>query len=501
MARLLVLRGDSLEQEIRLTGGTVRIGRGPHNELVLDDPGRSVSREHAEIRYEGGRYAIYDLDSQNGVWAAGARAPYIALDPDVVATIGPFRLMVDAGADTGVHGGGASDGDTYYSEPDPMAHAGGAPPVGRPAGAAGTANWMAQHGKWIAGGCAAIVIGGIGFGMSRLLRPNEEPAVPPRLEKAVALLNAGDCAGALEELAPVLAAEPTDAAALKYKAQADACTKVADGTTAVMSADELAAHLAAARDMIAAGNCAAALSEHIEPVLAADGTNADALALNAQASVCPSPAPRGGGTDPGIATGSSPGLATGSSTPADCPGPVARPLPPQQGGVRLAHRCESQAEYDARAQAMRARYDDALVAIAAGAHQRAAGLLEGIVRDAGDRYRDAAARLAELRGKDAAARALAAAQDHESRNELDRALAEYRRARDADPSPATEAHIARVTALRATLGEAACKEANTAVAYSRNAEALQAYQTVVKMLPPDHECVVKAKERFPQLRK
>src|SRR5438445_11969357 len=85
VARLLVLRGDSLDREIELTGQTVRIGRSPQSDLVLDDAGKSVSRNHAEIRFEGGRYVLIDLESQNGVWVAGSRVPYVVLEPNVVA--------------------------------------------------------------------------------------------------------------------------------------------------------------------------------------------------------------------------------------------------------------------------------------------------------------------------------------------------------------------------------------------------------------------------------
>ena len=64
MARLLVLRGETLEREIEVGRQTFRIGRGEQNDLVLEDPGKAVSRNHAEIRYEGGRYddCIEDLE-------------------------------------------------------------------------------------------------------------------------------------------------------------------------------------------------------------------------------------------------------------------------------------------------------------------------------------------------------------------------------------------------------------------------------------------------------
>src|SRR5206468_11942761 len=55
-------------------------------------------RHHAEIRFEGGRYILTDLQSQNGIWVSGARVPSVVLEPGVSAALGPFRLMVEAPA-------------------------------------------------------------------------------------------------------------------------------------------------------------------------------------------------------------------------------------------------------------------------------------------------------------------------------------------------------------------------------------------------------------------
>jgi hypothetical protein len=50
---------------------TVTIGRGPDNQVVLPD--REVSRHHAQIRHEGGRYVLVDLGSKNGTLVNGSR--------------------------------------------------------------------------------------------------------------------------------------------------------------------------------------------------------------------------------------------------------------------------------------------------------------------------------------------------------------------------------------------------------------------------------------------
>jgi pSer/pThr/pTyr-binding forkhead associated (FHA) protein len=92
---LLVFRGETLDREVEVGRETFRIGRGDQNDLILEDRGKAVSRNHAEIRYENGRYVLADLDSQNGIWIAGSRVPSVVLEPKVVASVGPYRLMLE----------------------------------------------------------------------------------------------------------------------------------------------------------------------------------------------------------------------------------------------------------------------------------------------------------------------------------------------------------------------------------------------------------------------
>ena len=107
MARLVVFRGDARDSK-SLDKLPVRIGRGPQNDIVLEDPvAKSVSRVHAEIRLESGRIMLVDLKSDNGIWVAGSRVSRVELKPNVVASIGPFRLQLETdevattGADSG----------------------------------------------------------------------------------------------------------------------------------------------------------------------------------------------------------------------------------------------------------------------------------------------------------------------------------------------------------------------------------------------------------------
>lgn len=62
----LIRKGERTPIVISASG--FRMGRDPLSELIIADP--EVSRLHAEIRYEGGRYVLYDFSS-NGTWVNG----------------------------------------------------------------------------------------------------------------------------------------------------------------------------------------------------------------------------------------------------------------------------------------------------------------------------------------------------------------------------------------------------------------------------------------------
>jgi len=53
------------EQVYRLDREVIQIGRHVSNDIVVND--RRVSRHHAQVRYENGRFVIYDLGSLNGI--------------------------------------------------------------------------------------------------------------------------------------------------------------------------------------------------------------------------------------------------------------------------------------------------------------------------------------------------------------------------------------------------------------------------------------------------
>ena len=50
MPKIIVKKGDIQVDQYIVEGGTIRIGRTPDNQIVLNDP--SVSRSHAEVKID-----------------------------------------------------------------------------------------------------------------------------------------------------------------------------------------------------------------------------------------------------------------------------------------------------------------------------------------------------------------------------------------------------------------------------------------------------------------
>ncbi len=94
-ARILVFRAEAVHRAVELGTRVLTIGRGAQNDVVLDDPDRTISRFHAEVRREDGRYVLVDLGSQNGTWFEEQRVDRVELKAGVPVTIGPYRLIFD----------------------------------------------------------------------------------------------------------------------------------------------------------------------------------------------------------------------------------------------------------------------------------------------------------------------------------------------------------------------------------------------------------------------
>jgi adenylate cyclase len=63
------------------------IGREVTNTIVLDRD-TAASRHHAEIREEGGRFLLRDLQSSNGTFVNGGRVEELPLEPGDEVRVG-----------------------------------------------------------------------------------------------------------------------------------------------------------------------------------------------------------------------------------------------------------------------------------------------------------------------------------------------------------------------------------------------------------------------------
>ena len=77
-----------------LTESVITIGRHPDSNLVLADP--NVSRNHAEIRPQGERFAVVDLGSTNGTRVNGVRVDTQVLQDGDEVSFGNTRMRFEA---------------------------------------------------------------------------------------------------------------------------------------------------------------------------------------------------------------------------------------------------------------------------------------------------------------------------------------------------------------------------------------------------------------------
>lgn len=63
MPTVQLTRAGAVEVEVPLEQRDLRIGRASDNDVVLRDPDKTLSRHHAELRSDGGRWFYLDLNS------------------------------------------------------------------------------------------------------------------------------------------------------------------------------------------------------------------------------------------------------------------------------------------------------------------------------------------------------------------------------------------------------------------------------------------------------
>jgi DNA-binding NtrC family response regulator len=88
--RLVVLSGELRGREVEVIKDTITLGRSRQCEVVVPDD--SVSRMHAQIRREGDRYRLRDLDSTAGTFLGGSRITDAFLRPGDELRLGQVEL-------------------------------------------------------------------------------------------------------------------------------------------------------------------------------------------------------------------------------------------------------------------------------------------------------------------------------------------------------------------------------------------------------------------------
>jgi hypothetical protein len=80
----LILEGS---KTFPLRQPVINLGRRPDNHLIIDDP--RVSRNHAQLRCDHGRFILFDLNSTGGTYVNGRRINQTLLQPgDVISLAG-----------------------------------------------------------------------------------------------------------------------------------------------------------------------------------------------------------------------------------------------------------------------------------------------------------------------------------------------------------------------------------------------------------------------------
>ena len=90
MPELILKLGDNVIQRYFFVKETMRIGRTPENEVVIDN--LAVSRTHATIQFEDEHYVLNDMGSSNGTHVNGVRVKKTELMDRDIITVGKHKL-------------------------------------------------------------------------------------------------------------------------------------------------------------------------------------------------------------------------------------------------------------------------------------------------------------------------------------------------------------------------------------------------------------------------
>lgn len=525
--KILIYRGETLEAEHELGAQTLRIGRSPDNDLVLEDPGKGVSRHHAEIRPEAGGYSLVDLGSQNGIWVHGSRVPTVRLEPGVAVAVGPYRLAIPDEAVTAPAPKISEPpiDPTEYVDPriltaagrmlDPSAETGpveailpppppptpvaerasgsstvrpaqspGAASTVRSASTATTPGTKSRVGLFAA--AAVLLIGAAAAGAYEWVWHRPIPKPIWSREVAAALVDQGRCQEAMQQqIGPALAAHPTDPDAIALKARCapppapPAPPTPAPAPPAAATPDPTAQVLDAVETSLASKDCQTAL-DGVNGVLANAPDNARAHDLKTKADDCLKATVRIKPTSPVVATA----------------------MPPAQGGLDV-QQGETPPVYARRVQKMKDRYDAAVALVQAQHYRQALAEFDAIAGLVPAGYLDLAHQRSVARDglRAESAREYAAGQQAEQGGDFATAIQHYQRTHDLDASRDVSPDITRVNDQKTKLGHDACSSGDAYFIENRNTDAAAQYTKVIQLLPETDPCYTKAKERLAIIRR
>jgi pSer/pThr/pTyr-binding forkhead associated (FHA) protein len=120
--QLVMRSGPTPGATFPLEGDQLTIGRDSSNGVAINDA--EVSRKHARLTFQGGKFVIEDLGSTNGTFVNGQRltGPHVLKGGDVVSLGEQIVLMYDAmSSDPGATMASPRRSTGYAAAPAPVA--------------------------------------------------------------------------------------------------------------------------------------------------------------------------------------------------------------------------------------------------------------------------------------------------------------------------------------------------------------------------------------------
>jgi pSer/pThr/pTyr-binding forkhead associated (FHA) protein/tetratricopeptide (TPR) repeat protein len=453
VAKLVVFRGDDVERELHVGPHTIRIGRDPRNELVLDD--KAVTRFHAEVVRQGATFYISDLNSRNGVWMNKQRiSGKTPMELGVPVTIGVFEVTLEDDLGTADLSGvvpAAPRTEVHVAERPSAASSSSTTRGKASSSSTATSSAAATAARkpavfWAIVGVGTLVLCLVTYGAIRFMTRRPAPA-------------------------PQVAADPPPPTP----------TPVPDPTPATpVKEDIIAGYLEAANYAIDDKDYEAA-SYDIEAALELDPSNQALLDKKKQVQdLAAAPPP--------------PVIVREKPKPVEPAVVEVAGIPRKQG--------ESPADYNARAQRIQANMRNGMASMDQEDFTRALTLFQAVERDQPG-YMNIDGLIADTTAKQKRQvdTAIDNGQQNERANNLINAIKWYERALRLDPSSAAaQGKLAAIADRRTKLGLAALEKADVYRKRQDVAKALAAYQEAADLLPSTNEKKAEAQQWVEKLK-